>query len=313
MTGAVQLADIRATTWHHFAALTLESELMRVVIAPELGAKIVSIFDKTCHHEWLVPPMRPLGQATYGADFVSQDMSGWDEMMPTIIACAYEGVQLPDHGEVWSIPWDIEKSDDEVVLSTSGKALPYRLTRSASLVANRLKLSYSLENTGQRPFPYLWAAHPQFAADLQTRIILPPEAIQVVNVVENDPVWGKSGGMVDWPHASSLDGRAWQLDRVRSAQNQACRKFYLPPEQRISWAALLHEGLGCQLRMEWQPSDLPYLGIWVDEGKCNIHPVVALEPSNGYYDSLTRAIDNRSVDILAPGSDKKWEILVETK
>jgi len=29
-------------------------------------------------------------------------------MMPTIVACEYEGKTLPDHGEVWSIPWRLE-------------------------------------------------------------------------------------------------------------------------------------------------------------------------------------------------------------
>ena len=82
---------------------------LRAVIVPELGAKIVSLFDRRRQHEWLVPPMRTLKQTAYGDDFVSQDMSGWDEMMPTIVACDYQGARLPDHGEVWSIPWQVER------------------------------------------------------------------------------------------------------------------------------------------------------------------------------------------------------------
>jgi len=55
---------------------------------------------------------RPFKPVAYGAVFVDQDMSGWDEMFPTINACTYPapspyaGITLPDHGEVWVLPWE---------------------------------------------------------------------------------------------------------------------------------------------------------------------------------------------------------------
>ena len=76
-------STIKQTNWHGFSALALENDLIRVVIVPNLGAKIVSLFDKTYRHEWLAGPMRPLKQTSYGADFVSQDMSGWDVIVGT--------------------------------------------------------------------------------------------------------------------------------------------------------------------------------------------------------------------------------------
>ena len=78
------MARISKTVWHNFPACALENEALRVVIVPDLGAKIVSLYDKTHQREWLVPPIRPVRQTAYGDDFVSQDMCGWDEMMPTI-------------------------------------------------------------------------------------------------------------------------------------------------------------------------------------------------------------------------------------
>src|SRR5581483_1530299 len=130
------MREIHKTTWHGFDAWELESEALRVVIVPELGAKIVSLFDKLAAYEWLVAPMRPPRAVEYGAIFVEQDMSGWDEMMPTIDACAYPvpgayaNRYLPDHGEVWSLPWTRDESDDEV-LSFSIKVVPCPITCSA--------------------------------------------------------------------------------------------------------------------------------------------------------------------------------------
>ncbi len=305
------MIEITNTTWHDFPGLKIESELVRVVLVPNLGGKIVSLFDKVHQLEWLAPPMRPLKQTTYGADFVSQDMSGWDEMLPTIVSCVYQGALLPDHGEVWSIPWQVEQTSEAVNLSIGGVALPYRFARSAALITpDCLELSYRLMNTGRVSFPYLWAAHPQFIADESTRVVLPPEVAELVNVITDDPTWGGCGERYPWPQATDRQGNLWRLDRVRSAQWRACRKFYVPPEQQIGWAALIHEGRGCRLHMEWSPSESPYLGLWVDEGSYNSLPVVAFEPSNAYYDSLLWAIENERVSFLEPGQEHRWQIRI---
>ena len=305
------MIETSRTTWHGFTALILESDAIRVAIVPDLGAKIVSLYDKAHGREWLVPPIRPVKQTVYGATFVDQDMSGWDEMLPTIIACDWEGAQLPDHGEVWSIPWKLENMEGALTLSVDGVAVPYHFVRSASLITpDTVELQYSLTNTGQKALPYLWAAHPQFAADSATQIIFPPDVTHVVNVIENDPVLGQAEELCTWPQATSIDGKVWQLDHVRSVENHTCRKIYTRPEQPISWAALLDKKLGCQLCLGWPSDFAPYLGLWIDEGMYNTAPVAALEPTNGYYDNLQRAIHNQRVSMLAPGEEAIWSMKI---
>jgi galactose mutarotase-like enzyme len=300
------------TTWHNFEALALESEALRVVIVPDLGAKIVSLYDKMHGREWLVPPIRPVKQTVYGSVFVDQDMSGWDEMMPTITACEWEGVHLPDHGEVWSSPWKLETREGGLTLSVDGPSFPYHFVRSATLIApDTLELRYSLTNTGQKELPFMWTAHPQFAANVDTRIVFPPEVTQVVNVIEDDPVLGKTGDLCTWPEANSITGQVWKLDRVRSVENHTCRKIYTLPQQPVSSAALVDEHLGCQLRLEWSSEFAPYLGLWIDEGMFNTAPVAALEPSNGYYDSLERAVQNQMIPWLKPGQEVTWAMQVQ--
>lgn len=311
------MSQIYPTEWHAQPAWALEDEAARVVIVPSLGAKIVSIYDKRLSFEWLVGPQRPLQPVIYGSSFVAQDMSGWDEMFPTINACdyplpgEYAGGFLPDHGEVWSLPWQVESQEAAgLVLRVDGVALPYCLRRRAALVSpGVLLLEYQLENTGIAPFAYLWAAHPQYVAGEHTAIVLPESATQVINVLPGE-VWGAAGERYPWPHPRSKDGRLWELERIRSADNHDCRKFYLPPESPIPWAALVNQHLGCSLRMEWSPAELPYLGIWVDEGTYNPQAVVALEPSNGYYDSLDVAIRNRRVSIIEGGTRHAWSLVV---
>jgi hypothetical protein len=42
----------------------------------------------------------------------------------------------------------------------------------------------------------------------------------------------------------------------------------------------------------------------------NTAPVAALEPSNGYYDSLDRAIQNERYCMLAPGQEVVWAVKI---
>ncbi len=305
------MADVTESSWHGFPSLTLQNAAVRVEIVPALGAKIVSLYDKAHGREWLAPPVRPVKQAAYGAEFVAQDMSGWDEMMPTINACDCQGAQLPDHGEVWAIPWTVEDRPEQLSAWVQGTAWPYRFERSISLAgADCLALRYTLTNTGAQPFPYLWAAHPQFTAGPDTRIVLPPEVTEVINVIADDPDWGKLEGRVPWPRAQAASGAWHSLDRVRPVETRACRKFYVPPEQHAGWAALIDEELGCRLRLDWQPEQAPYLGLWIDEGTYNSLPVAALEPCNAYYDSLDWAVEKGTAPALAPGGEARWELRI---
>ncbi len=309
---------IFTTTWHGLPAWALENEALRAVFLPERGAKIASLYDKRAGREWLAAPVPPLRPLVYGESFVDQDMSGWDEMFPTIVACAYpgagayQGQALPDHGEIWSLPWQVEQADAEgLLLSAAGRALPYRLWRRASLLeAGTLELAYRLENLGEARFDYLWAAHPQFVVDDDTAIRLPEQNRTVINVIDT-AVWGEAGRRYPWPHAITSDGTAWQLEHIGPATRRDCRKFYLPPDEPAAWAALDDRRSGSTLRLEWSAQEAPYLGIWIDEGAYSREPVAALEPSNGYYDSLVRAYENRRVGSIAPGEVQAWALRVK--
>jgi galactose mutarotase-like enzyme len=293
----------------------LESDVLRVVVVPALGAKIVSLFDKRVEHEWLVAPMRPLQPVAYGSRFIDQDMSGWDECLPTINACPYPaagpfaGAGLPDHGEVWALPWrPVADAPDALALAVNGRALPYRFQRTIRFAApDSLQFDYRITNTGGAAVEYLWAAHPQFTCDEETTIVLPPAVTEVYNVV-TDGHWGAAGQRYPWPVAFAQNGERYQLDCIGAATRHDCRKFYLPPESSVTWATLVDYCRGFGLRMTWNAAELPYLGIWVDEGAINRVSTVALEPTNGFYDSLTIAHQNGQMRMLEAGETQRWQI-----
>jgi galactose mutarotase-like enzyme len=310
---------ISPATWHGMSAWSLENETLRTIIIPELGAKIVSLFDKRAQLEWLVGPgSKPLKKAPYGAVFTDQDMSGWDEMFPTIIACDYpgpgdrHGATLPDHGEVWALPWTLDEArDDKLTLSVEGRALLYRLTRTMEFAApDTVQLHYQLINLGSDAMPYMWAAHPQFVCGLDARLIIPPHVTTVCNAVHELWGWGARETRYDWPSATVADGVEVRLDRIGSPSLNRARKFLVPPDMRASWAGLIRRPSQDWLRLEWNPSLVPYLGLWVDEGALNPESVAALEPMTGFYDSLIIAWNKKRVPLLEPGATQEWTLTV---
>ena len=310
---------IRKTNWHGLDALALENEYLCTVTVPELGAKVVSLFDKRNQKEWLVGPgSRPVKKVTYGAWFHEQDLSGWDEMFPTIIACPYpgpgeqQGAPLPDHGEVWSLPWDIERAEEgKLTLRVQGRTLPYQLIRTLvyTTVSALLEFQYQLTNLGHVRMPYIWAAHPQFVCGLGDEIILPSHVTEVCNTIPAPWGWGEPETRFHWPLAIGVDGQPVRINRIGPSSLHKARKFFLMPDMRAEWTGI-RTPVGDWICLDWNPALVPYFGLWVDEGAISHESVVALEPTTGFYDSLAVACEKNEVNVLEPGIVQTWTLRV---
>lgn len=312
------LSSPAASNHYGVEALSLEGPGIRVVCVPSLGAKLVSIVNLDSGREWLVQPRVLLGRVPYAGAFTEGDMSGWDEMFPTINPCPYPlpggraGSKLPDHGEVWSLPWSVaESTGTSLTLSIEGRALPYRLTRRLMLAGRAaLRMRYRLENLSDEPLTWLWAAHPQFACPPGTAVILADEVVDLLQVCEPDSGWVPAGAPVTWPWATTPGGSRVRIDRIAAGVGRGFYKLYVRPEQQLNWAAMSDETTGDRLRLSWDPGQIPYLGIWVDQACFNDVPTIALEPSTGFYDDLAHAHGNGRAVTTAPRQAVQWQLAV---
>jgi hypothetical protein len=284
-----------------------------------MGARIVSLYDRVIGKEWLLQPSKaPSRLPMYGEAFRSYGLFGWDEMFPSIYACWYpgagrlSGTPIPDHGEVWSLPWQTLEEDDRTIsLEVVGRALPYRLARRirAGDDPKTLAFSYELTNTGNEGLFGLWAAHPQFLVEPGDTVILEDEVRTVRNARPGSEL-GDVDSMHSWPRTKLPGSGEIELDRVGEGPARSCRKFYVSPEQASSYAGLLRPSARGLLGLKWDSQRVPYLGVWVDEGHFSHEPVVALEPANGYMDSLENAHLRGTAMFLAPQSSLVWTILL---
>jgi len=311
------------TEWHGFPAWRLSTPELSVTTVPELGAKIVSLVDRRTGSEWLIGPAagRKVGRVAYGGIWQEQNMAGWDEMFPTIIACKYpgagprHGTELPDHGEAWTLPWQEIEADETgrhgLTLELQGRALRYRLRRTLDLPGSAsLRMRYQLDNLEPEPLPYLWAAHPQFLCGAAGQVIFPAQVSEVINTIPAEWGWGPPETRFAWRQALGLDGEPVRLDLTGPPTLKRGRKLFALPEAKPSWAAVLRQASGDWVRFEWDPQELPYLGLWVDEGAVNQQTVAAPEPMTAWYDDLELAFGKGKAQTVAPGGTHTWTLIV---
>ena len=124
-------------------ALRLENEYLALTFLPDYACKMASLFKKDTGREFLFQSARDvLTPPPYGAAFSDYDSSGFDEVLPSIDACPYPcgtylGTPVPDHGEVWALPWEhtVHADGNGLTARVQSPKLPYRFTRELILSA----------------------------------------------------------------------------------------------------------------------------------------------------------------------------------
>ena len=129
---------------------------MEMAVVPKLGCRVISLRNRRTGREWLVRPVGGLETNEYASSFGS-GTQGWDEMFPTINVCRYpaypwEGTELPDHGEVWSIPWEAHSEEEQLHCACRESEF---LSAAKNLLLPRedtLRIDYAVYNPS--PFPF---------------------------------------------------------------------------------------------------------------------------------------------------------------
>ena len=118
--------------------VVLENRCLRVVVIPELGAKIYQITYKPLDADllWNNPRAAP-ERLSMNSRYDDVWCGGWDELFPNDEAASIDGEAYPDHGEVWTGNWRSEPfgTGDEV-----GVRLTYWTPISGIVIEKTLRL-----------------------------------------------------------------------------------------------------------------------------------------------------------------------------
>ena len=271
-----------------FDVYGLRNEAVEIALVPELGAKVISLRNLAtgCEWMWHPPAGRKLFRNRLGDDFAASTMTGWDECLPTIASCNWKGRKLPDHGEVWSVPWEIDLvAFARGVLHTSvtPAVSPFHFERSIGLCGDEIRLDYRLENHGNEPEEFLWCMHPLLPVNDPMQMDLTAEMRNLLAGAE-------------W-----IDGLNFSTDKPE------CVKSYASP-LREGRASVVIAATRDRLEFEWDTTRNNTLGLWLTRGGWNGYHHVALEPANDAADALTDAVKTGRCGLLAPMESQSWQV-----
>jgi hypothetical protein len=276
----------------------LEAEGIALSMMPERGGKITSLVDTDRGREWLEQAADVLvGPADVQKSFDEGDMSGWDEMMPTISACRYPGatLELPDHGELWRVPWEVTRqSPSSVSTRVQGQALPYIFERTLTLDPRRVRVEYRVSTSGDGELTFLWAAHPLFTLHSGTKVAVDSGSSSFEQVHEDG-----TRTPVTWPASGVVIA-----DVAGAGQGQKFFTRALIESVGVS----LTDPDGAQLTLNWQRSQIPWTGLWLDNCSLSRRPVAAIEPTGASDDSLEASSFAGKSWTVSLGLAKYWNI-----
>jgi galactose mutarotase-like enzyme len=307
--------EIEAITYQGLQALALFDEKLRAVVIPAWGGKIASLYDRQRQREWLhTNPHFKYELPSYDGDYVGMfDVGGFDECFPNVGAGQYpawpwQAVSLPDHGEVWALPWSARQEDGSLTLAVYGVRLPYRLEKRLSLADGCLRLAYRVENPTPFALPFVWSSHPLLDVQPGMRLEVPARSARVdgcsarfAELTEVEP-----GEIVPWPQIGGLD-----LSIIPGAEASMAVKL-VARELGEGRAALVDPLAGARFEFRFDPALVPQIGLWLNyggwSGKAGAPPYynIGFEPCIGGRDRLDLAMEADEYGLLPPESPLNW-------
>ncbi|HWQ13791.1 MAG TPA: DUF5107 domain-containing protein [Roseiflexaceae bacterium] len=298
-----------STEWSYngIPAVILENRLLRAAVLPALGAKIWQLTYLPAGREllWHHPRIRPRPlpfHSTYDDVF----FGGWDELFPNDLAEELGGERMPDHGEVWTLPWDyaLERVTPEEAVLHLWVETPISACRVEKWLALRagepkLRFRHRITNLGRHEQPFLWKLHPALAVDEHSRIDMGAREVYVEDF--GPPRNGRTGVRYHWPFLTDDEGRRHDMRRCLPA-SAGVNEFQYATELDGGWCALTHTRERIGLGLAWEREKLPSCWIFASYGGWRALQVAILEPCTGYPVSVADGVARGTHQLLAPGA-----------
>jgi hypothetical protein len=293
--------------------IEVENEVLHLVVLPETGAKVWQIHYKPLAVDllWNNPSLAPARQALH-ASYDDAWSGGWDELFPNDEAGELLGYNLPDHGELWTGEWEVERVEDG---GQPGLHLRYITPVSRFLVEKTLLLrpecavlqvTYKLTNQGGKEFPFLFKLHPAFAVSANHRIDFPAMTVrrepEFAGTLEGAPL------TFPWPYAE-VGGKILDLRQVPDTHSGAVHFFY-GTEMAAGWCGITNRANRLAAAVRFDPEVFSSCWLFATHGGWRDLNVAVLEPATGYPYRMQTMLDRGQARWVAPGESLETTVLL---
>ena len=287
--------------------VSIENDALRIEVFPHLGGKVASVLDKSDKFELLFDYAAEIPTASqYDRPYSNGWYAGWDECFPAVAGGPYpghpyDGVRVPDHGELWGLPTTSEPSRNGITTIWHGLRFGYRLTRTLELDGASLVARYALQNLAPFDFRFVWAQHALMSLASPVTIDLGgPLSCRIDHDAHDRDLqtpftWPRTPEGEDLSRPGVLGGkRAWKIFALEPIASPVTVSY--PSRTRT-------------LRIEFSTNDGTngYWGVWLNAGGWGGHRHFAIEPTIGRHDELARAARDHSAGRVDPNGKREWK------
>lgn len=283
--------------------VALENAEMKVVVRPDFGGRIDSIFDKRSEKEWLWHPANYKGETRelkVGSSFDNNWTGGWDEVFPNDAPGPFHEHNLVDHGELWSQNWKvIEKNHFGIKMEYQCSTVPVRVEKTIiiSNFESKAHIRYMFFNQSQKEIPFLFKMHAALAIEEGDKLVLPDCHVEPVDL--GFSTW--IGKKIKTPFPAALDENGFEIDLSQVPAPTAKKKeFYYCSALTEGKCGLYNERTKTQLSMDFKLEHFPFIWNFQSFGGWNDHYVAVLEPATTLPWNLDEALKASTCAILQP-------------
>lgn len=269
----------------------------RVIFDPDDGARINSLIYKETDLFTTAPADFKAPEQDYG-EYEMRPVYGYDDCFPSVNECPYPETnwQVPDHGEVCWLVWEVAQHKDRLIFTTQSEILPLSLIREMRFSQNELVWRFTVTNSGKKTLPFQHVMHPLMPLSEIRDMALPEFGLAL------DEIAGKDTGLKT---AGAI--KKFLLSRPSGTTNML---FLQDVKSGImSWTY----ASGVRIEAEFPSKQFPAIGIWwnnnayPDEDGCRRNEC-AFEPIPGMTSTLTHAIETGHHLLVEAGQSTEWQI-----
>ncbi len=281
--------------------LSLESDFLKVQVAPELGGRVTSVVEKRSGHEFLWRNRRlRLQPLPSGSDYDPNFYGGIDELLPNDIPEEIDGIACPDHGELWTTALTWHAEGERLVLEGILPRFGLRYRREMSLASEspRIEFSYTITNQTAKLRRFLWKLHAALAIQPGDVIECPARKARVV-----DLAWSRRKTLVpfDWPR---IEGQAANV--VPEADGTL--DFFYLYQLSDGCAGWRRPSRNLAFVYEFDGAVFPFVWLFASYGGFDSHFTAILEPCTAMPISVNEAAARNQCSVLQPGQKLQTKV-----
>lgn len=232
----------------------------------------------------------------YGA-YETRPVYGYDDCFPSVESCLYPGTNwnIPDHGELCWLEWDLEHHPDKLIYSVESKRLPIVFERTMHFKQSELLWRFKVVNQGSIDLPFQHVMHP----------LIKPNEITHIHLPKFEEVWNEEKELIPIQDPGSL------AEFLLNSRKGDVHMLYLRGIEKgvASW----RYKNGLEVRMDFPKDLFPTLGIWwnysgyPDEDGCRRNEC-AFEPIAGQCSLLLESFEKNLSQCVKANAEESWEV-----